>query len=1038
MAARNRMTCRRLLWLTTWWLPMLLLAIARAELLPTRLYTAADGLASSDLRCVVRDSHGLLWFCSAEGLTSFDGYTFTKYGVSQGLPDAQVSAFLEARDGSYWVLTATAISRFFPETFERNRDSDGGPRFFEVNRFPPDIAPRPRALISMAEASDGRIWCLTTATLFRFDPRSKQLEAIDTGQHFIYMAMFQDGDGSLWLGSEFGLSHRLNDGRMEEFGTPEGLPTAVGTSHTRVGALLRDRDGTLWVGTWVGLCRMSAHSGRGKESVERVYTRRDGLADNVIEALFQAHDGTIWVATEFGISRFVQGSGKTAARFRTYTARRGLNLPDIGGLSLGPFAEDRRNNLWIVGRGAMRLAANGLTTYTVDDGLATNDVQAFFEDRQGRLIAVSGDPRARFLNVFDGDRFVAVKPWLAKGNDFTWGHGQIHFQDHTGAWWVATAFGVYRYTAVSRVEDLANRPPDQVIARRDGLPGDLIYALFEDSRGDVWISVIGPNVVTLWSRATGSLRNFANAGDGRPLGTPTAFAEDHAGNVWMNLYWHDVARYRNGQFDVFTSKDGLPQGVATSLLVDHAGRLWIGTSHGGLVRVDDPAAAHPRFSIYTTRSGLSSDSITCITEDLWGRIYVGTRAGIDRLDEESGHVKHFNEAAGVRFGLVSPVAYRDRQGALWFGSERLMPEHNEESTEPPAIRITGIRVRGTMRSISAVGERSIVGLRLKPTENQIQIDFASLNFGIGETIRYQYKLEGSQKDWSPPADTRSVNFEVLSPGSYRFLVRAITEEGLASPAPAMVEFRVLPPIWMRWWFWTAALAALTLAAIWFHRFRLRQALELERVRTRIATDLHDDIGSSLAQIVVLSEVMGRKMTGEQAADSQLARIADLARELVGSMSDIVWSINPQRDHLSDLTQRMRRFAGEVLTARDIEFEFTSPEAGDHTAVRAEVRRQAFLIYKECIHNILRHSGSRHVEVALKIDQRRLVLRIDDDGRGFDGSPNGQGHGLSSMKQRAQAMGGLVEIHSTPGSGTSVTLNLPLDAKPVRRATNLHK
>jgi ligand-binding sensor domain-containing protein len=441
MAARSRMTCRRLLWLATWWLPLLAFTIARAELLPTRLYTAADGMASSDLHCVVRDSHGLLWFCTAEGLTSFDGYTFTRYGVSQGLPDAQVADFVEARDGSYWVLTATGISRFLPEPLERSGDGDGGSRFFEVYPFPADREPRPRAPIKLAEASDGRIWCLTTATLFRFDPRSKELEATDTGQHYAYMVMLRDVDGSLWLGSELGMFHRLPDGRVVEYGTTDGLPAAAGSGQTRVGALLRDRDGTLWVGTWAGLCRMSAHSRGGKESVERVYTRRDGLADNVIYTIFQAHDGTIWVATEFGISRFVPGSGETAGRFRTYTARQGLNLPDVGGLGLGPFAEDRRNNIWVVGRGALRLAANGLTTYTVDDGLATNDVQAFFEDRQGRLIAVTGDPRARFFNVFDGDRFVAVKPWLAKGNDFTWGHGQIHFQDHTGAFWVANRVG---------------------------------------------------------------------------------------------------------------------------------------------------------------------------------------------------------------------------------------------------------------------------------------------------------------------------------------------------------------------------------------------------------------------------------------------------------------------------------------------------------------------------------------------------------------------------------------------------------------------
>jgi signal transduction histidine kinase/ligand-binding sensor domain-containing protein len=1030
MPVRKRLTGARLARPLSWCLLLTVSTLAQGEHLPIKLYTAADGLPSSAVRCVVRDSHDLLWFCTSEGLSSFDGYSFTNYGVEQGLPDAGVVDFLEARDGEYWVATNSGISRFLPGSSLERDDSTGKRRqFFEVYRLPPDNQLPPRRPVRLAEAPDGRIWYLTNTGLLRFDHASKRFEPIDTERgSTTYTTLFHDRDGSLWLGAESGLFRRLPDGRVEAYGKAEGLPTWP-DGPARIGAVFRDRDGRLWVGTWLGLCRLSAHPSPGKHSVEQVYTPRDGLNSRVVMALFQSQDGTVWVGTEFGLSRLIPGSGKTPEHFRTYTARRGLDLAAVGGPGIARFAEDSRKNLWMVGYGAMRLARNGFTTYGLEDGLAALSVASLLEDSDGRPIAVTGNPQPRFLNVFDGERFVSIVPRFPEAVTVpTWGSGRIIVPDHSGAWWVATGQGICRYAAVRRAEDLARTLPEKVFTTRDGLPGDNIYGLYEDSRGDVWISVIGPDVVTRWSRSDGSIRNFRQAEGGRLLGTPTAFAEDRAGDIWMSFYWRDLARYREGRFEVFTAEEGLPEGVVTSLLVDHAGRLWVGSSQGGLARIDDPAAARPRFSVYTTRSGLASNEIACLTEDVWGRIYAGNGRGIDRLDPETGRVRHYGEAEGVRYGLPPQVAFRDRQGSLWFGAARLTPVQDEPSEPAPPIRITQVRVRGAERPVSALGERRVSGLRLKSVENQVQIDFASLNFGVSETIRYQYKLEGSEKDWGPLVDSRSVNYAVLSPGSYRFLVRAVNTGGLASVSPASVEFMVLPPFWMRWWFWAATLSGLGLAAVSAHRYRLRQVLQLERVRTRIATDLHDDIGSSLTQIAVLSEVVRRNIGGENGSALQLAKIADLSRELVESMSDIVWSINPRRDHVSDLAYRMRRFGSDVLTARDIDFDFATPEGGEHIAVRTEVRRQTFLIFKECIHNVVRHAECNRVQVILGTGQRRLVLRINDNGKGFAAPRNGHGHGLASMKQRAREIGGELHISSEPGRGATVTLSVPLDHK----------
>ncbi len=200
--------------------------------------------------------------------------------------------------------------------------------------------------------------------------------------------------------------------------------------------------------------------------------------------------------------------------------------------------------------------------------------------------------------------------------------------------------------------------------------------------------------------------------------------------------------------------------------------------------------------------------------------------------------------------------------------------------------------------------------------------------------------------------------------------------------------------------------------------------ELERVRRRIATDLHDDIGSSLTQISILSEVV-RKRVGEdgKSATEPLSQIASVSRELIDSMSDIVWAINPQKDHLSDVIQRMRRFASDSLTARNIAFTFKAPESGPDIRIGANIRREVFLIFKESVNNALRHSGCTAVEIELTLMAESLVLRVSDNGSGFDVANESDGHGLVSMRERAEGIDGDLEVRSEPGRGTEIQLRV---------------
>jgi two-component sensor histidine kinase len=415
-------------------------------------------------------------------------------------------------------------------------------------------------------------------------------------------------------------------------------------------------------------------------------------------------------------------------------------------------------------------------------------------------------------------------------------------------------------------------------------------------------------------------------------------------------------------------------------------------------------------------------------------MYFGTARGLDQFDLQTKRVRHYSKADGLASNAVV-VAFRDRQGALWFGTElglsRLIPGPDPPQQQPP-ILISGLRIAGNSQPISALGETEVSGLVLNPTQNQLSIDFVGLGFAAGEALKYQYKLAGSNDEWSAPTNQRTINYAGLSPGSYRFMVRAVTADGMTSPTPATIAFTILPPIWRRWWFITLGVMLTGLVAAAIIRNRVARLIELERVRTRIAADLHDDIGSGLSRIAILSEVARHQVSLDAPVGQPLSVIAGASRDLVDSMSDIVWAINPNKDHLSDLVQRMRRFASDLFTARQIEFTFSAPGEEQALKIGADLRRQVFLVFKEAVNNITRHSACTEAQIELRIESRSVMVTVADNGAGFDPAETSEGQGHASMRARAHSIGGELQIISSQGKGTIVRLKVPLSARLSRR------
>jgi len=990
-----------------------------ARRLPIKSYTTAEGLARDHIRCIVQDSHGFLWLCTTEGLSRFDGYEFSNYRLEHGLPSNVVNDFLEVGDGVYWLATEGGLCRF-------DARGSGNGRFQCLAQSGGNGVPSPWVLQS---DGDGGVWCGTRTGrdgLYHLGRNEPQFRHVDLPMSVPSVtALKRDRRGFLWVGSPEGLYRLDPGGSSRVFTRADGLPNDF------VMALMEDRDGKLWVGTREGLASIepeSLHDTRpAKPLAVRSFGVRDGIPGARIESLLQTSDGAIWAGTVGGLAERAPDQVRNQREFQNYTQAEGLTARTVGAL-----AEDRDGNLWVgtFGSGAMKVARNGFSTYGDEDGVSF--VSSLFEGRNHALCAILRPDRDLRIACFDGQHFRSVRPaWPKELNYFGWGQGQIAVQDPQSEWWIATGHGLYRFARTERVEELAGAKPVAVYTTRDGLPGDNIFRVFADSHGSVWIGTIGPHGedgLARWDRSTSSIHVISEA-DGLHLPAPTAFAEDRSGNVWIGLYHGGLARYRNGRFELFGPKDGL-DGLLNSLRIDSTGRLWIATSLG-LLQVEEPGKEYVKFIRYRTTNGLASDDVSAVAEDRWGRFYAATGRGIDRFQPEHGGlgpVKHYTRADGLVPGELD-LAFPDRDGNLWFstslGVSRFVPTP-DRAIAPPPVLITGLSVGGISQPVPDFGAASISSLRVKQTP--LHISFVGLGYSPGETLRYEYRLRNEELSWSPLTDQRSVTYAKLTPGQYQFEVRAVAGDGAASPVAASVSFTVLPPVWRTWWFLTFCAGMAAMAIYGFHRHRLTQLLAVANVRTRIATDLHDDIGASLSQIAILSEVAQREVceSGGQGHEP-LTAIAGISRQLVDSMSDIVWAIAPEHDRLTDLIYRMRRLAGDLLAAQGIGFQFHSAIADDDLKVGANVRRELYLIFKEALHNIARHSSATQVNVGLERDGNFLFLRLHDNGCGFDPDGDYEGRGLRNMRARAEALGGKVRFESQTQQGTYVWITIRLDS-----------
>ncbi|MBI3758770.1 MAG: hypothetical protein HY269_03345, partial [Deltaproteobacteria bacterium] len=461
-----------------------------------------------------------------------------------------------------------------------------------------------------------------------------------------------DDEGSVWVGTDFGLARVLPDGRCKHYiAHPSENMDLVWT-------LLRDHAGRLWLGLYGNGLLVFKPEPAAQADTRELSFQRTALRDNLV-------NGKVILPDKPGEARLY-----TTARSNVVTAfdgQRFRNFTHTLTRRTAALAEDNAGNVWVGARsgGVTRLSRYGFLTYRAADGLGMNDVHALNADREGTLTIVSNGWFLNQPNAQTGSApFVSVKLNLPKEIAESSVGNRDMIQDHTGDWWITSGMGLVRFSGSAQFTDLAQAPP-LVYTKRAGLADDNVNRVFEDSRGDIWVSSYFPPVtLARWERTTNKWYRYGER-DGMPVyNWVNRFAEDKAGNVWCGMHNGGLMRWRQGRFEYFGQEAGLPFEVAYGLHVERNGRLWLGTKGRGAVRCDDPTAEHPRFMTYTFAQGLASEIVWSFTEDKWGRVYIGHARGVDRLDISTGRIKHFTEADGLSRGEVMEAFTRRSAAAL--------------------------------------------------------------------------------------------------------------------------------------------------------------------------------------------------------------------------------------------------------------------------------------------------------------------------------------------------------------------------------------
>lgn len=941
-----------------------------AQRLLVKDYSTQDGLPDSRVAPIIQDQDGYMWFGTQAGLTRYDGSQFTTMTQASDIPGIFGRDIAQDHTGAIW-LAYTGIDHGGLVRLWNGKQT----RFGTFNGLAGDQEG------CVIEDAEHNIWVGTMLNRIRFLDSARVTFAIDSFPGRYVTAFCLDHTGKLWLGG-VGLSsfsHGSFKDELAEAGATQSITV-------RPYGIYESSNGEIWAGGYEGAAMITG--GKAK-----FFSIADGLPERGVWSFCEDKLHNFWVGTPDGLYRLHRSKG-------SFTF---IKEESFGDAVVYDMCLDREGNVWFAcSPGARKLMASDLiVSFPDEDKLAT---QGF-----GPIVQ-AGDG-----GIYFGSRNSGL--YYLKGNSLVSGRSVQPFSQLTyttiladsrkRTWFGLRAGGVFiRDGEKLTHHDLSN-----------GLPSSNVNVISKTGESCI---LIGTAAGLSLADTSGTIHPLKNAELDSltifDIRTTSAVPPGSPENIWLATM-HGI-RLVHLKGDSIQTVQRLPalahldNVIVYELLVGTDGTLWCGTDGLGLARFDGSS-----MTVFTTTDGLVGNRVLALAKDSIGTMWIGTSSGLSQFDGQS--FKNFTYDQGfAEIGLHGLTV--DRDSNLWVSSfpgiTKIRPTRFYKSNLPPPVYITDVevdtlRVKGSQR------------FEVPPNHAVVTFRYAGLSFSDEEQVRYKYKLEGFDRGWSSPVLTREVRYTHLPSGEYTFLVLARSRDGIWSAEPAGFVFSVLPPIWARWWFMLTIVLVLIGLVYSAYRYRLNKLLELERTRSRIAMDLHDDIGSSLARISVLSEVARYQERSYPAeAGDTISRIGDTARELIDSLGDIVWSVDPKHDDLQNIIRRIVQFGQETCEGRKIQFE--TEIDGEYSAVRLSLdrRRDVFLIFKEAVHNAVKHSNARHVVFRVVPERSDIVLLLSDDGAGFDSGKEQSGNGLRSMRERGSRVGRLT-IESTPGRGTTVSVRV---------------
>jgi Y_Y_Y domain/Histidine kinase/Histidine kinase-, DNA gyrase B-, and HSP90-like ATPase len=373
-------------------------------------------------------------------------------------------------------------------------------------------------------------------------------------------------------------------------------------------------------------------------------------------------------------------------------------------------------------------------------------------------------------------------------------------------------------------------------------------------------------------------------------------------------------------------------------------------------------------------------------------------------------------------GGSQPACWRAHDGHLWFTTVRgavwVDPASARVNRLPPPVHIEVVRVDGESMSFSRTNDGPLQKIRVPAGQHYFEFQFCALSFTAPDRVKFQWRLAGLENDWVDGGDHHSASYSYIPPGSYRFEVKACNNDGVWNDTPATLELTVLPYFWQQWWFKISVALAFISILVVIYSVRVARLRALERLRLRIARDLHDEVGANLGSISLLAQMMEQTPSSADAT-----QVRGIAVQTIDTLRDIIWFIDPKHDKLSDLVQRLEETARLMLATIKYRFE----QSGDFNSADLSLafRRNVPPLFKEALHNILKHSHATEVQIQVWRAGENFYFCIRDNGIGFDPARKNSGNGLRNLRKRAAEIGGSVEIQSTPGAGATINLQAPI-------------